>query len=141
MFVVPKMDETLAQITAFRKVLWTGEHSQLVSMTVPSKKEKGEIGEEVHTVDQTLIFTSGTAKAIISGEERDVGAGDVVVVPAGCKHNFITTSDTPLVLITVYAPAEHNEKTIHKSLDEGEKLEDEGKDEPPEWSQKGPSKD
>ena len=40
---------------------------------------------ETHSVDQTLIFTGGRAKAIVNGEEREVGAGDVVVVPAGCK--------------------------------------------------------
>ena len=45
----------------------------------------------------------------------------------GCKHNFITTSGTPLVLFTVYAPAEHNEKTIHKTKEEGDELEEAGK--------------
>ena len=41
----------------------------------------------------------------------------------------------PLVLSTVYAPAEHKADTVHNSLEEGEKLETEGKDEPPAWSQ------
>ena len=34
----------------------------------------------------------------------------------------------------VYAPAEHKADTVHDSLDQGEKLEDEGKDEPPSWA-------
>lgn len=137
----------------------------------------GRIGEETHHVDQTLIFTSGTAKAIVNGEERNVGAGDIVIVPvsrqkqstarqpsakrvaqshslkaldrswtddfllydcgqAGCKHNFIVTSGTPLILFTSYAPAEHNEKTVHKTKEEGDELEDAGKDEPPSWAKK-----
>ncbi|CAE6478499.1 unnamed protein product [Rhizoctonia solani] len=118
----------------FRRVLWTGEHSQLVIMTIPVD---GEIGEEVHTVDQHLIFTSGSAKAIVAGEEKAVKEGDMVIVPAGTKHNFINTAKTPLVLYTVYAPAEHATTSVHKSLEQGEKLEDAGKDEPPAWSQKG----
>ncbi|KAK9899050.1 RmlC-like cupin [Cystobasidium minutum MCA 4210] len=133
MFVLEKSAEAISKYSEFRRVLWTGEHSQMVCMSVPVG---GEIGEEIHTVDQVLTFTSGSCKAIVNGEEREVGAGDIVIVPAGCKHNFIVTSGTPLVLFTVYAPAEHNEKTVHKTKEEGDKLEEEGKDEPPAWAKK-----
>lgn len=116
----------------FRRVLWTGRNSQLVIMTVPVG---GEIGEEIHTVDQHLSFHSGSADAIVNGKTERVGPGDVVIVPAGAKHNFINKGDTPLILSTVYAPAEHKETTVHESLEEGERLEEEGKDEPPSWAQ------
>ncbi|CAE6422813.1 unnamed protein product [Rhizoctonia solani] len=129
----PKIESQAADSHDFRRVLWTGEHSQLVIMTIPVD---GEIGEEVHTVDQHLMFTSGTAKAIVAGEEKTVKEGDLVIVPAGTKHNFINTAKTPLVLYTVYAPAEHATTSVHKSLEEGEKLEEAGKDEPPIWAQK-----
>lgn len=56
--------------------------------------------QQVHTVDQVLSFTSGTAKAIIAGEEKDVQSGDIVIVPAGVKHNFINSGPTPLMLYT-----------------------------------------
>src|SRR3954468_16531351 len=60
----------------FRRVLWTGEHTQLVIMTIPPG---GEIGEEVHEdTDQILTFVSGTGKAIVSGSERNVAQGDLV---------------------------------------------------------------
>ena len=39
--------------TYFRQVLFTTERSQVVVMSVPPK---GELGEEVHKVDQDLIF-------------------------------------------------------------------------------------
>ncbi|ORY30781.1 RmlC-like cupin domain-containing protein [Naematelia encephala] len=122
-----------SQYPEFRNVLWTGESSQLVVMTVPVG---GEIGEEVHTVDQHLIFTSGLCKAVVAGEERDVKAGDMVIVPQGTKHNFINTGPTPLCLFTVYAPAEHAETTVHKTKEEGDEAEEAGKDEAPEWAQK-----
>lgn len=51
----------------FRKVLHTGLYSQLVAMEIPPG---GDIGDEVHTVDQVLLFTSGEAKAIIAGKEQ-----------------------------------------------------------------------
>jgi len=115
----------------FRRVLWTGKHSQLVIMSIP---EGGEIGEEIHHVDQILSFTNGTAKAIINGEEKAITAGDLVVVPAGAKHNFINTGSGSLILYTVYAPAEHADKAVHHTKEEGDKLEEEGKDEPPAWA-------
>lgn len=52
------------------------------------------------------------------------------------QHNFIVTSQEPLVLYTVYAPAEHDPKTKHKTKEEGDELEDAGKDEPPKWAKK-----
>jgi len=115
----------------FRRVLWTGKHSQVVIMTIPTD---GEIGEEIHHVDQHLSFVSGIGKAIIDGEEQEVSAGSLVVVPAGKKHNFINTAETPLILYTVYAPAEHALDAVHKTKEEADRLEAEGKDEPPLWT-------
>ena len=112
----------------FRRVLWTGKHTQLVIMTIPPD---GEIGEEIHEVDQILTFVSGTGKAIVGGQTRNVAQGDLVVVPAGKKHNFLNAGPNPLVLYTVYGPAEHADGAVHKTKEEADRLEEEGKDEPP----------
>ncbi|TID23297.1 RmlC-like cupin [Venturia nashicola] len=116
----------------FRRVLFTGLYSQLVVMAVPVG---GEIGDEVHTVDQVLIFTSGNGLATVAGRDQPVGPGDVVV-PAGTQHQFVTKGDKPLELITVYSPAEHQPTTIHKTKEEGDQEEDKGIDEAPEWTGK-----
>jgi mannose-6-phosphate isomerase-like protein (cupin superfamily) len=112
----------------FRRVLWTGKHSQLVIMTIPPD---GEIGEEVHEVDQILTFVSGVGKAKVGGREKSVAQGDLVAVPAGTKHNFINTGPNPLVLYTVYSPPEHADGTIHWTKEEADQAEEEGTDEPP----------
>jgi mannose-6-phosphate isomerase-like protein (cupin superfamily) len=113
----------------FRRVLWTGKHTQLVIMTIPPG---GEIGEEVHPdTDQILTFVSGIGEATVSGQSRKVAAGDLVVVPAGRKHNFVNVGPNPLVLYTVYGPAEHAEGAVHKTKEEADALEEAGKDEPP----------
>ena len=112
----------------FRRVLWTGEHTQLVIMTIP---KGGEIGEEIHEVDQILTFVSGTGKAIIGSAEKAVAQGDLVVVPAGKKHNFLNTGENPLILYTVYGPPEHADGAVHKTKEEADELEEAGKDEPP----------
>jgi mannose-6-phosphate isomerase-like protein (cupin superfamily) len=112
----------------FRRVLWTGKHSQLVIMTIPPD---GEIGEEVHEVDQILTFVSGVGRANVGGREKGVAQGDLVAVPAGTKHNFINTGPNPLVLYTVYSPPEHADSTVHRTKEEADRAEAEGKDEPP----------
>ncbi|MFY1619582.1 cupin domain-containing protein [Micromonospora sp. WMMD736] len=113
----------------FRRVLWTGEHTQLVIMTIPPG---GEIGEEVHEgIDQILTFVSGTGEARVAGERREVVAGDLVVVPSGTKHNFVNTGPNPLVLYTVYGPPEHADQAVHHTKEEADRAEEAGEDEPP----------
>lgn len=113
---------TVAESSAdFRRVLWTGEHSQLVIMTI---KPGEEIGEEVHEDnDQLLTFVSGTGTAIVAGESREVTQGDLVAVSAGTVHNFVNTGPNPLVLYTVYGPAHHEDGTVHATLAEADAAE------------------
>ena len=114
----------------FRRVLWTGEHAQLVIMTIPVD---GEIGEEVHPdTDQILTFVSGVGEAQIDGEKQEVAQGDLVAVPAGAKHNFLNTGPNPLVLYTVYGPPEHADGAVHHTKEEADEAEESGQDEPPE---------
>jgi len=95
MVYFPQMSSALpASSGEFRRVLWTGLYSQVVLMTIPVG---GDIGDEVHTVDQALTFTSGQGKATINGMDQDVKAGDLMVVPAGTQHQFVNTGPTPLV--------------------------------------------
>ncbi|KAJ6203166.1 hypothetical protein J3E72DRAFT_231795 [Bipolaris maydis] len=118
----------------FRTVLHTGLYSQIVAMEVPVN---GEIGDEVHLVDQILLFTSGRGLATVAGKEQEVAAGDVVVVPAGTQHQFVTRGEQPLELITVYSPAEHLPSSVHKNKEEGDKAEEDGIDEAPGWALRG----
>lgn len=96
----------------FRKVLFTGSHSQLVVMSLLPNED---IGMEVHpNVDQFFRFEAGEGKAIMNGEETLFKANDVVIVPAGTNHNIINTSSTePLKLYTIYSPANHPAGTVH----------------------------
>ncbi|KAL6238352.1 hypothetical protein BDW75DRAFT_237451 [Aspergillus navahoensis] len=118
----------------FRKVIHTGLYSQFVAMEVPVN---GEIGDEKHAVDQILLFTYGTGKAIVAGKEQVVKQGDVVIVPAGTQHQFLNAGDVPLEVVTIYSPAEHDPRTVHATKEEGDRQEELGEDEAPLWSQRG----
>jgi mannose-6-phosphate isomerase-like protein (cupin superfamily) len=89
----------------FRKVLWTGDKTQLVLMALP---EGGEIGGEVHEGhDQLLYFVAGTGAAKIGDLETTVADGDISIVPSGVFHNFRNTGSGMLKLFTTYSPPEH----------------------------------
>ncbi len=103
----------------FRKVVYTGQHSQLVLMSL---KPKEEIGSEVHAEnDQFLRFESGKGRVIIDKTTYNVKDGDAVIVPAGAKHNVINVSASEdLKLYTIYAPPHHEDQIVRKTKEEAE---------------------
>ena len=107
--------------TAFRRVLFTTEHVQLVVMALKSGED---IGSEVHAhTDQILTFIDGFALAEVDGETQNVGPGDIVIVPAGKRHNFTNVGDEPVRLYTIYSPPNHEPGTIHLTKADAVKLE------------------
>ena len=107
----------------FRRVLFTGGHSQLVLMCLQPGEE---IGEEVHpTVDQFFRVETGKAKVVLNKTEiHKVNSGGAFVVPAGTIHNVINPSKTErLHLYTIYSPPNHPDGTVHKTKAEAEAAE------------------
>lgn len=113
------IEELTRENSDFRRVLYSGPHSQLVLMALrPSE----EIGMEVHeNNDQFFRFEEGRGKVIIDGNEYDVGDGDAVIVPAGAQHNVINASDSgSLRLYTIYSPAHHKDGIVRTTKAEAE---------------------
>ena len=104
---------------SFRKVLYTGKHSQLVLMSLLPNEE---IGMEVHPDnDQFFRFEKGRGKCIIDGNEYELADGSAIVVPAGAQHNIINISDTEdLKLYTIYSPAHHKDGIVRATKAEAE---------------------
>jgi len=116
------------QSADFRRVLWTGRHTQLVIMTIPPG---GAIGEETHEgTDQILTFVSGSGEADVGSRTMSVAQGDLVAVPAGTRHNFRNTGVNPLVLYTVYGPPEYADGAVHTTKAQADAAEDSGEDRP-----------
>ncbi len=101
----------------FRKVLYTGKHSQLVLMCL---KPKEEIGMEVHgDSDQFFRFEKGQGKCIIDGNEYQVSDGSAIIVPKGAQHNVVNVSDSEdLKLYTIYSPAHHKDGIVRSTKEE-----------------------
>jgi len=102
---------------AFRRTIVTGEHSQVVVMAI---QPGDDIGEETHDGDQILLFVEGEGRAVLDGQSEPIRAGDLVFVPARTLHNFVNAGPEPLRLVTVYAPAEHPDGTVHETRADAE---------------------
>ena len=103
----------------FRKVIYTGKNIQLVLMSL---KPGEDIGEEIHEeVDQFFRFESGYGKCVIDGHDYRVKEGDVIVVPAGAKHNIINNdNEEELKIYTIYAPPHHQDGIVRRTKQEAE---------------------
>lgn len=105
----------------FRKVIFTGNHSQLVLMSLLPGED---IGEETHEgSDQILFIVDGVGEAVLNGEKTTIQKHSIVYVPSGTKHNIINQGNESMKLYTVYAPSTHKDGTIHKTKTDAAKEE------------------
>lgn len=113
------IEKSTLENTNFRKVLYTGKHSQLVLMSL---KPGEEIGSEIHADnDQFFRFEAGQGKCLIDDTEYMVEDGSAIVVPAGARHNVINVSETEdLKMYTIYSPAHHKDQIVRASKEEAE---------------------
>lgn len=116
---VGHIEELTQNNTAFRQVIFTAKHSQLVLMHLNPNED---IGLEMHdSVDQFFRVESGSGKVIMNGEEHLISDGDAIIVPAGTQHNIInTSSEQPLKLYTIYSPPNHRGGVIHQTKHDAE---------------------
>ena len=97
----------------FRRVLYTGQHLQLVLMALQPGEE---IGAEVHEDrDQFFRFEEGRGQVDIDDNSYDVEDGSGVIVPAGARHNVRNTGEGELRLYTLYGPPEHKDGIVQST--------------------------
>lgn len=101
--------ENVAQLAQdngmYRRVLFTGDKSQLVLMSIAPGDD---IGQETHAhVEQTIVCVGGTGRLSLNGVESRFGPGDVVVITPGTRHDVRNVGNEPLKLYTIYVPPNH----------------------------------
>jgi mannose-6-phosphate isomerase-like protein (cupin superfamily) len=108
----------------FRNVLYTSQHMQLVLMSL---RPNEEIGEETHAGhDQFFRVEAGHGICKVNNATYNISDGDVVIVPAGAKHNVINTDSVMnLQLYTIYSPPEHKDHIIRATKADAQANEEE----------------
>ena len=62
--------------------------------------------------EEIYLFTAGSGRMRMAGEEAAVRAGDMVVIPPGTEHQLVNDGDEPLVLLCCCSPPYANEDTV-----------------------------
>lgn len=114
---VQDIEELAVTNDEFRRVLYTAKNCQLVVMSL---EPGGEIGMEVHKLDQFFRVEKGSGEAILDGVSTAIREGFAIVVPAGTNHNIVNTGSTPLKLYTLYAPPNHRDGVVHHTREDAE---------------------
>ncbi|MFO7855622.1 MAG: cupin domain-containing protein [Paracoccaceae bacterium] len=86
----------------FRRVLRTGEKTQVLAMCIPEGKSVGLETHDGH--DRVLVFVKGEGLVKIGGAESLVTDGDLAFVAAGEEHDLVNTGEGPLKLYTTCSP-------------------------------------
>jgi mannose-6-phosphate isomerase-like protein (cupin superfamily) len=90
---------------------WTPARNQsLAEATVPVGGRT--IAHYHRAAEELYFFTAGNGRMTLADEEREVAAGDCVVIPPGQVHQLVNTGDAPLVLLCCCAPAYSHEDTV-----------------------------
>ncbi len=113
----------------FRRVLFTGGHTQLTVMRLAPGEE---IGVEMHGhLDQFIRLEQGTARVTLSrtrdevDEDHELRSDWAVIVPAGTWHNVVNTGTEDVKLYSLYSPPEHPDGTVHRTKAEADAAEEE----------------
>lgn len=101
----------------FRRVLYTAHNCQLVLMSIPPE---GEIGAEVHELDQFFRVEQGVGRAVLDDVTTAIQAGFALLIPAGTRHNIVNTGRVPLRLYTLYSPPNHRDGVVHRTREDAE---------------------
>jgi mannose-6-phosphate isomerase-like protein (cupin superfamily) len=88
----------------------TARKQSLAEASVPPA---GQTEEHFHrTTEEIYYFVSGAGRMRLEGEEREVAAGDCVVIPAGAVHKLWNPGTEPLVLMCCCSPPYSHDDTV-----------------------------
>lgn len=88
---------------AFRRVIATGEHCQLILMCV----RPGEGLEDEHLEnDKIFLVLAGQAEFTFSRDSGAAKEGNCILVAEGTKYKLISTGEKDLKMVVVYGPSE-----------------------------------
>lgn len=63
--------------------------------------------QQPHTEDEAYLVLRGRARIRVAGDDREVGPGSVVFVPARTEHRFHSITEE-LSVAVLFAPAEYS---------------------------------
>jgi mannose-6-phosphate isomerase-like protein (cupin superfamily) len=114
-FVVDINRATLGNDT-YMTTLWTGEHMQLVMISIPVGDSLGL--ELYQAIDVIIRLEQGSGVALMGNASNNlyfqqlVFEDDTIFVPANTWHNVVNTGNVPIKLTAIYSTPQHPWGTV-----------------------------
>jgi mannose-6-phosphate isomerase-like protein (cupin superfamily) len=89
------------------EVLQTTKRIQTAMMTLAPGESSGSEPEGHKNSDQVLLVLDGEVEGKIGEDKITMAKGDVIVIPAGTKHQFTNRSSRHAVTFNTYSPPEY----------------------------------
>jgi mannose-6-phosphate isomerase-like protein (cupin superfamily) len=102
---VGDLHQAAAANTAFRRVLMTGKHLQVVAMHLPAGVA---IGLETHSDnDQMVAAVTGQVLTTVAGKTTRLRPHQAILIPAGAAHDVKAEGGKPAKILVFYTPPLH----------------------------------
>jgi quercetin dioxygenase-like cupin family protein len=82
------------------------DHEATVSFFVTRHPPGTGVGLHRHPYEETFVIQEGSATFTVDGETIHAHAGQIVVVPAGAAHGFVSSGDEMLRQVSIH-PSDH----------------------------------
>lgn len=92
--------EELQNVNELFRVLETTDRCQVAVMVLKEGEVSGEFGTDHPQADQVMVVLEGAGSARVEDDEVPLRQGDVLVIPAGKRHQI----RGPNRSLNVYAP-------------------------------------
>lgn len=103
------LEKVTLENEAYRRVIETTKHTQLVLMRLAPNEE---IGLETHPhTTQFIRVEGGTGTAIIGSHNYRLKDGDALIIPPKTRHN-VKAGASGLGLYSLYSPPHHSPDTL-----------------------------
>jgi mannose-6-phosphate isomerase-like protein (cupin superfamily) len=87
-------------------------HARRQSLAEATVGAGGQTVEHLHHASEEIYyFVAGRGRMRLGEDEREVAAGDCVVIAPGTRHKLWAAPDSDLVLLCACSPAYRNEDT------------------------------
>ena len=64
--------------------------------------------------DEVWTIVAGTGVVVLNGKKRDVGVGDVIRIPSGCKHTIKAETDVRLIEVQMGQDIDVKDKIVYE---------------------------
>jgi mannose-6-phosphate isomerase-like protein (cupin superfamily) len=112
----------LSQAAAFQTLDGSTIRELAGPVSIPTEKQSlaeatlpvgAATDEHYHRESEELyFFQSGSGRLRVGDEQRDVRAGECVVIPPGAVHKLINTGEVPISLLCCCAPPYSDSDTV-----------------------------